>query len=358
MAATYFTPEENTLYSICFQNDGVWWETYASPDNKIYGRQSLNEPSNDALWQFFKVAENSYAIANYGYGTIWNISSGDDYSYISLGKLGKESPIITPFVTNSGGDDGDSVQMTVSTVDVIGTVHADADLTDFVRVDSSSDFSFAVKSIKPNSANSSLSETQQGLEINEPTFENGSAPRIYPATPAVMNEVYVPYFMVNDPTMSSLANRIQKTPYYILRQFGQYEMVAEYRNGSKGTVTFVETWEYGWSATVSANMSAQLGFELGGTIEENELVLKETEQITVKANLGIELGASFGVSGTFSKEIRAEAPANTAIAIYGITATFELCQGDGTSAVASPNVPMKTNRRFVSISEPYPNTKS
>jgi hypothetical protein len=154
-----------------------------------------------------------------------------------------------------------------------------------------------------------------------------------------------------------MADRIQQTPYYILRQYGQYEMIAQYSNGStneNGSVTLVETYEYGWSDTVSANISAQFGFELGGTLEENEVILKETEQLTIKLNLGLEVGVSINKSASYSKQIRAEVPSETTLAIYGVTASFKLYQGNGTSAIASPNAPMKTSRKLISITEPYP----
>jgi hypothetical protein len=360
---TNFTPKENTLYGICFQTQEGWIKIYSSNDNHFYDAD-IESPSSydfkdEDLWQFFKVAENSYALANYKYGTLWNLETSSDYNYVTLGSLQKETPVITPFLTNKIEGDEDWVQFAVSTTDVSGLVEAGLSEANFMRVEATSDFSFAVKEIKQNPASNSLVEINQGLEVEEPAFVNGTAPQLYPAEATIMNEVYVPYFMVNDPTMTSMADRIQQTPYYILRQYGQYEMIAQYSNGStneNGTVTLVETYEYGWSDTVSANISAQFGFDLGGTIEENEVILKETEQLTIKLNLGLEVGVSINKSASYSKQIRAEVPSETALAIYGVTASFKLYQGNGTSAIASPNVPMKTSRKFVSITEPYPSS--
>lgn len=359
MAVTYFTPKENTLYSICFQSRG-WWELYTS--DSIHGRK-IDDPStrnfpNESLWQFFKVSENAYALCSYKDGRLVKITkSNDGYSNLSLGNLQKDTPIFTLFAQDKGNSDKGWVQLSVSTVDSQGIIDAQPDLPGFLRVASVSGFFFSIKEERKNPAAENLSEINAAQEIDEPTFIEGTAPQVYPEAPMLMNEVYVPYFMVNDKTLPNMMERIQQTPYYILRQYGQYEMVAEYKNGSVGTVTFVENWQYGWSATVSANISAQLGFGLGGNIEENEILLKETEEAGIKLTFGIDLGVSASVSESSSKEIQAEAPPSTAIAIYGISAFFKLFQGDGVSAIASPNIPMKMNQRYVSISIPYPKVK-
>ena len=367
MAVEYFTPKENTLYSINFQSSG-WWETYTSEEGDDFLRaRQIEDPAtrypdgsiddhHDSLWQFFKVAENSYALANYKYGNMWKIFKGTEYNCIRTGDLQDETPLFSLIYDESK----QYIQLVVSTTDVYGII--DADLSrgndeDYIRVQAATDFSFKIMEINSNPAKDSLAVLNLMQEIDEPTFINGTAPQSYPSEPMLMNEVYVPYFIVNDKTLASMGDRIQQTPYYILRQYGQYGIIAEYKNGSAGTVTFVETWEYGWSATVSLKVSAQLGFDLGIKLEENEIILKEMEEVNIKVDFGIELGASVSGHGTYSKQIRAEAPPNNTIAIYGTNAFFELYQGDGTSAIASPNMPMKMNRRYVSISQPYPNTE-
>ena len=361
MATTYFTPEENMLYSISFQDEG-WWGTYGTSNN-ILGKQIAdpttqpfpnNEIEDAYLWQFFKVAENTYALANYKYGNLGKLVTSNGYVNLGAGELQKETPVFTLINRLKQGSDADWVQLYASTVDIEGIVHAQPSLPGYLRVEAVTDFSFSIKKEKMNPAAENLVAINTGEEINEPVFINGTAPQTYPVTPMLMNELYVPYFMVKDKTLPNMADRIQQTPYYILRQYGQFEMVAEYKNNSVGTVTFVEHWEYGWSATVSGNISAELGFELGGDIEENEIFLKEEEEVTIKLTLGIDLGASVSGSGSYSKEIRAEAPPATSIAIYGTSATFELYQGNGVTAVAKPNVPMKMNKRYVSISDPTP----
>lgn len=358
MAVTYFTPKENMLYSICFGYNEKTWETFCYDNQNIHGRviddQYTRNFPDESLWQFFKVAENSYTIANYKYGTLYKIDNSNGTVSIKSGNLQKNTPIVTPIYGQDGGDDLEWVQLLVRTTDNQGIIHAQPNLDHYLRVEAVTDFRFSIKEEKMNPAAETLAEINPAEEIDEPTFVNGTAPTVYPAMPTLMNEYYVPYFMVKDMTLSNMGDRIKQSPYYILRQYGQFSMVAEYKNGSVGSVTFVETWQYGWSATVSANVSAQFGFELGGEIEENEIVVKEEEEAATKLNFGIDLGATAGGSGSYSKQIRAEAPPSKAIAIYGVSANFELYQGDGVSAIAKPNIPMKTNRRYVSISEDYP----
>ena len=354
--ATNFIPNENTLYSLCFEETEGWLKIYSS-SNDNFNDEYIDNPNSyefadEDLWQFFKVAENCYALANYKYGTLWNTVSNEDNSSISLGGLQDATAVISPFHTGTD-DTGDWVQFAVSSPGVSGLVEAGIVGAPLVSVVVNSSFSFCLKEIKQNPGSSSQAELSTNLQIDQPAFVNGVAPQIYPAEVMLMNEVYVPYFMVNDPTLASMADRIQQTPYYILRQYGQYELAGEYRNGSNATVTFVETWEYGWSSTISASVAVDLGFELGGKLEENEIILKEMEELMVKTSLNIEGGYSGNKSESFSKQIRAEAAKDTTMAIYGITSKFKLYQGSGTSAIASPSVPMKTQLRFLSISETY-----
>lgn len=165
--ATNFIPKEHTLYSICLES-ASWVKIYSSSNNSFYSADiespSSEEFADEDLWQFFKVAENSYTLANYKYGTLWNLETTNGYNCVTLGNLQKETPVITPFLTSTAGGN-DWVQLAVSTVDMSGLVEADFSngAPSFMEVKATSGFSFVITEIKQNPASDSLVEINQGL---------------------------------------------------------------------------------------------------------------------------------------------------------------------------------------------------
>ncbi len=354
----------STYSRLTFTNESLVLDGTASPT--LAGLK--NDAPLNSRWQFFEVSNGNYVIANCQTGQL-------------LYKTNEQNPLdpeggMCMTVGNNTDQCGvyNITQLTEDTLnpEVIGDTVAIRDSTGagdtFLTVDFDSEtskYGGIYEAIGNQTSNCEWylipygdveqPPVQQPVRLDLPAFnDNGIAPPVWPLQPETVNRVWVPYFMVNDKTMKNWGDRIKHSPYYLLIQKAQYKMAASVMNCTNSDDSFNENWTYGWSEDISESVSADLGFTLGDEFEASILVVKDTISAGISGDLGISFSVSIGASGSNSKDVSVNIPAQSCVAFYGVQTTYELYQMNGVSCVATPDVPLKMDNNFLTIQGELP----
>ena len=328
---TYFQPVRGQIYFLkcdtTANQTGYYYLWRNASDGKIHGDTSVHMgPDNyDSLWQLMPVGTNSFIIVSQANGKVAKVMDTDGYHYLGLANVDDETPTITGIVV------GDKVALYIPASDAYLFPENAAN---FLRVEAkSSPEAAAVWSLEAPVAsefessdmddqNYTVPALPEPKTANQPVFDdNGNAPLFTGKTLA--KATYVPYCLVNDPTLSP-AQAVLESPYYLLQQYEQYHQAACVDNNTDGEHIFVEHWQYGASESKSRSFTQQFGLELGFNLEENEFIVKETENAKASGELGFQEGNTTSGTVTGSKEIRVQVPARSSVALYGISTSYKL----------------------------------
>ncbi len=336
-------------------------------DPSVYNNNALpttgtigTDLSMQYQWQFFKVSSGNYVIANCDNGELLAKSENMlDNESVEI-ELETNTDVSCIYSMTKYQDESDNLSDTIAMRDVTGA--GDTFLSTYLDANGAN----ALMEGQGDPYNSSqwylleysefeMPEITTIGNLGLPTFDNGIAPPLFPIEPQISNSVYVPYFMVNDKTMKNWGDRIQNSPYYLLVQKSQYKISASVMNNTDSVDIFNESWTYGWSVSLSASVSADLGFSIGETLEANLFVVKDSLEASINAELGISLTGGIIGSGSYSKDVSVKIPGRSCVAFYGIETTYELYQMNGISCISNPNVPMRMDNNFLTITGTIPN---
>lgn len=172
--------------------------------------------------------------------------------------------------------------------------------------------------------------------------DNENPPTDFPDlnTHIVTASKYVPYFLAEDPTMTSPAERIRKSPYYVMKQFSHYHRIGKCNNSTgKGEATLSGSTTVGISKSESKAFSAKVGVSITESVEasagiEGIAQVKESFSGTISTEFGYTVvhGTTESKSHTFSRTY--SVPPNTVAAMYSLRNTYKLFQLKGTEAVS------------------------
>lgn len=347
----YYNPDSNKVFDIrydsasteyCFGDTNNGNTLEGVPIVETLGNIPTADFTDNYLRQFFEISKNVYVIANYGTGRLLSIYNSGAASYLGMGNLDENTATFS-FPAPDGSEPGPNTPFAVNCDYASGFVIPDNEAEYFAALTGVSSLADACvmwieegKSIQTPPPD----EADDVVQLTFPTFTNNEAPPLHPATAELMGCYYIPYFVVNDPMLPDPAQQIKQSPYYILRQYGQYKLSANINNPSANTLTFVEEWQYGWSDSTSSSFSDTIGANIGGSVEGNEIFVKETLSAKINVDMNITLTQTEDQSESQMKQVRINVPTNSLTALYGISTKLSVYQSNGFTLIAQPQAPL------------------
>ncbi|MGB1242950.1 MAG: hypothetical protein ACPG49_10540 [Chitinophagales bacterium] len=354
----YFKPAKGKIYGLSFTATpttgyvgylGV--RTDLSTDDNIRGEGSKDMTNYRSFWQFMPVGTNTFIIVNQQTGGVLTVEdNGSGNLYCTSKALDDNTPTIIGIQSNNVSylyafyiPSYDAYIYPV--YDGAGTYHTSVEVKDSADdaavwhlEDTSSDSYWTDNFPALANPNYALPDLPAVASANKPAFDSeGNAPMI--TAMSLGKSTYIPFCLITDSSMSDSSKAITESPYYLLQQYEQYYQASCVENETAGTITLVDTWEYGSSESKSRNFTQEFGIKVGFNMTENEFIAKENESITASVDLGFQEGNTSTSSETMSKEVRVEVLPNNKLALYGITTSYKLFRLSDATNVANQQNP-------------------
>ncbi|MGB1242951.1 MAG: hypothetical protein ACPG49_10545 [Chitinophagales bacterium] len=352
----YFQPDMGTIYLLKYisnsttslsDNGFISTMNGFSSSNNIRGWVKVYYDTYESCWQLMPIGTNSFIIVNQQDGGVLTVEDNNGNPYCTAKSLDENTPTIVGIQGNNGlyalfmpnydayiypvhNSDGSYRLL----VEAKGSAD-DAAVWDLQNTNITSNW----ESTFPDLANPNyiVPELPAVADAIKPVFDNeGNAPVV--TALSLGKSTYLPFCLVTDNSMSA-SKAITDSPYYLLQQYQQYYQASCVENETGGTITLVDTWEYGSSESKSRNFTQKIGIDVGFNMTENEIFVKETESVNLSANLGFEEGNTSTSSDTMSKQVRVEVLPNNKLALYGVSTSYKLFRFADTTNVANQQNP-------------------
>lgn len=354
-----------------------------------YYQGTVTQESENCYWGFFEIVQGTYVLGNYGSGSILSYTSGFTSSTNSIGMHlqsqnyaiaghgdqeikftylhGNDTETMTVpacNITVSYDDTSGKYALYVKNEAVSGYLMPSDGYFAILSESSASDASVwdinVVDGVTLNVP--SLNASYSSIEDSQPTITPTNSPTPYPATPIETDEQLVPYFLANDPTLTDLQQKIQSSPYYVMKQFTQYTLQDEHTNSAKvGDATIGLSYTWGISESNSKTFSSTFGISVGFSEEIDAGSefggTKTTFSTNVSMSFGYSQTQSESTTTTNTESITHTIPPGHKVALYAQNNTYSLFQYNNASAVAEPQgLGVVKNGSTISVSCSVPTT--